>query len=689
VAAAYRFDTPNGDKEVLPMYWDGSAWRPKAHPTPRPLYRLDELTAYPEAPVVVAEGEKDADAAARLAPYAIATTSPGGSGAAKRADWTPLQGRRVLIWPDADSDYECKGGKYADAVARLAYEAGAASVSILDPFAAFDHPENRVDGWGAADAEAEGWEPTNILPQIRSHSEPSKPTKLSFEPFEGAPTEGGGKNWPNPEPLPSARPEVEPFAPELLPETFRPWIEDVAERMQVPLDFPAVAAMVCLATVVGRQVAIRPNARDDWTVVPNLWGAVVGRPGVMKSPALAEPMRLLERLEARAREEFEAQQKEHEAEKLVAEASEKAAKKKMDEAAKKGDTETARQYALAMRADEPEAPIRRRFKTSDATVEALGELLNKNPRGLLLFRDELTGWLRGLDREGREADRAFYLEAWNGSGRYTYDRIGRGTLEIEATCVSLLGGIQPGPLSDYLRQVALGGGHDDGLLQRIQLAVWPEVPTAWRHVDRKPDKAARDKVGAVFNALDGIDPETIGAEIPEEDLPFLRFALDAQEAFVEWRTAIENRIRSGEEPPIMEAHLAKYRSLVPTLALLIHLADGGNGPVTLDATTRALAWADYLESHARRIYAPVVQPANQAAHALASKLRDGSLPEKFTAREVHQKKWSGLTNREAVQDALDTLEDLGWLVSQEEQTGGRPRTRYLINPRIQEDNEYE
>ena len=70
-------------------------------------------------------------------------------------------------------------------------------------------------------------------------------------------------------------------------------------------------------------------------------------------------------------------------------------------------------------------------------------------------------------------DRAFYCEAWNGTGAYTYDRIGRGTLHIRAACLSVLGGIQPGPLERYLRAVFAGRG-DDGLLQRFQLAVWPD-----------------------------------------------------------------------------------------------------------------------------------------------------------------------------------------------------------------------
>src|SRR5687767_860978 len=95
---------------------------------------------------------------------------------------------------------------------------------------------------------------------------------------------------PVPAPLPRDLPLVHEFASELLPESLRSWITDIAERMQCPLDFPAVAAMVCLAAIVGRQIGIRPKRHDDWLVVPNLWGAVIGRPGLLKSPALAEPM---------------------------------------------------------------------------------------------------------------------------------------------------------------------------------------------------------------------------------------------------------------------------------------------------------------------------------------------------------------------------------------------------------------
>ena len=179
-----------------------------------------------------------------------------------------------------------------------------------------------------------------------------------------------------------------------------------------------------------------------------------------------------------------------------------------------------------------------------------------------------------MDRPGHENDRAFYCEAWNGTGAYTYDRIGRGTLHIRAACVSVLGGIQPGPLERYLREVFAGRG-DDGLLQRFQLAVWPDVGGRWRNVDRWPNAEARARVIEVFQRLNTIEPAAVGAEeLTPEELPFLRFDPAAQGLFDAWRADLEQQLRAEGDHPVLLSHFAKYRSLIPSLALLVHLIDG-------------------------------------------------------------------------------------------------------------------
>jgi putative DNA primase/helicase len=71
------------------------------------------------------------------------------------------------------------------------------------------------------------------------------------------------------------------------------------------------------------------------------------------------------------------------------------------------------------------------------------------------------GFFKTLEKQGHESARAFYLEAWNGNSSFSYDRIERGTVFIDSTTVSILGGIQPGPLARYIRDCA-SGLHDDG-----------------------------------------------------------------------------------------------------------------------------------------------------------------------------------------------------------------------------------
>src|SRR5215471_3467442 len=114
---------------VLHRRGEKREWRWSSWATPRPLYGLDHLADKPNAQVLVTEGEKAADAAARLLPELAVVTSPNGSKGASHADWTPLRGRAVIIWPDADG----AGLDYANAAARLVKRAGAKSVATISP----------------------------------------------------------------------------------------------------------------------------------------------------------------------------------------------------------------------------------------------------------------------------------------------------------------------------------------------------------------------------------------------------------------------------------------------------------------------------------------------------------------------------------------------------------------------------
>jgi hypothetical protein len=635
------------------------------------LYPIDQLK---QEILVLVEGELDALACISHGIEAITATSGAGTWPDELS--APFKGKKTTILMDADEAGHEGAKKRAISLCAAGAEVRVAS-----------WPEGRSKGW-------------DITDELREHGVDSLQAVVDaaelFDadttvPEEGAfgtsvtALPGGSENfeWGEPGPLPDALPPVEPFDYDLLPDAFRPWIKDIAERMQAPPDYPAVGAMVALAAVIGRQLGMRPKEHDHWTVVPNLWGGIIGRPGLMKTPALQEALAPLAPLEARAREKFDAAMRDYEADNMVAEAVQKNAKTELLKAVKANrDPFPIAHEALV---GDDQAPHRQRYRTSDPTVEKLGELLNQNPRGLLVFRDELTGFLRMLDREGNEVYRAFFLEAWNGTGVYTFDRIGRGTVDIEAACISVLGGIQPGPISVYMSSALRGGGGDDGLVQRFQLLVWPDPPDTWTNVDRLPDAMARQHAFSIFERLDAIAPQAISAEDPEDegDIPFLRFTPEAQVRFNTWRTELERRLREEGLPPILEAHLAKFRSLIPSLALLIHLADEAGGPVEDRALLRACAWGEYLESHARRIYAPALSPGTVAGKALGERIRRGDVGTDFSARDIYRKNWANL-DKKGVEVALELLEDLEWICPIQTPTAGRTRTHYVINPKVLE-----
>ncbi|HEY8162617.1 MAG TPA: YfjI family protein [Methylocystis sp.] len=502
-----------------------------------------------------------------------------------------------------------------------------------------------------------------------------KPSAVSIRVSENQ-TSATRATWAAPKPLPSGLFPVPAFDLQFLPKTVSPWAADIADRMQCPLEFVAVPALVALGSTLGRKIAIRPQRRTDWLETANLWGCVVGRPGAMKSPAATEALKPLQRLEANAREDHGLALKEYaKAEALT--------KIRRDEAGRsaRAAIKSGGDAASCFDIDEPEEPKAKRFIVNDTSYEALGEILADNPNGVLAFRDELVSLLKTLDREEYAAARGFFLSAWNGTGGYTFDRIVRGRKHIEAACLSLLGGTQPGRIAEYMRRAVAGGAGDDGLIQRFGLLVWPDQSPEWKEVDRFPDSDARKAAWGTFEAFEGASPEAFGAQRDEYDaLPYLRFDDAAQELFAEWRADLERRLRAGELSPALESHLSKYRKLVPALALINHLADQGVGSVTEAATLRALALSEYLEAHARRAYAAGSEAETASAKAVLSRIRKQDIVEGFTLRDIHQKGWANLSDRDQVKAGLDLLVDYDWLIVKVENTGGRPRTTYAINP---------
>jgi hypothetical protein len=121
--------------------------------------------------------------------------------------------------------------------------------------------------------------------------------------------QGTYEQWPYPKPLPAGLAPVEPFSSEFLPDALAPWVDDIANRLQCPPDYVAVTALTSLGAVIGQRIGIKPQAKTDWIEIPNVWGAFIGRPGMLKSPAMGEALKPIHRLEAEAAKENEKRNK--------------------------------------------------------------------------------------------------------------------------------------------------------------------------------------------------------------------------------------------------------------------------------------------------------------------------------------------------------------------------------------------
>lgn len=491
--------------------------------------------------------------------------------------------------------------------------------------------------------------------------------------------------WPDPMPLRDELPAVLPFNAALLPSQLRPWVQDIAERMNCPMDLVAIPATIAAGSLIGRRVGIRPQRRTSWQEAGNLWGCVVARPGSMKSPAATEALAPLRRLEQKAAEDFKASLAHHAAAeslfKLEREEAERGARAALKDKAKVDPRGHAMTTLSAL--TEPQPPAEPRFLTSDVTAEKLGEICAANPNGIMVHRDELLSLFSDLDQAEKASARGFFLTGWSGMDGYTFDRILRGTVRVPSVNVSIFGTTQPSRLAGYVRDSLRR--FDDGMVQRLQLLAWPDFDRTFQEADRYPDSEARQAAHKCFGDLASLDVRELDAQYDEFDgpnaVPFLRFSDEAQEWFSHWRGALEHKVRGDDLSAPLVAHLSKYRGLIPRLALICHIAGNGYGPIPMAAAMQADQWAEYLESHARRAYASTTLDNAEAARAIWRRLRKDDLSVPFTARDIQRKGWSGLNDKDRIAAGLASLVDADWLSATNEETGGRPSTTYRPNPK--------
>jgi hypothetical protein len=627
----------------------GWIWKGPERPVP---YKLPELIASGDAPVLIAGGEKDVDNLRALG--FTATTNHGGEG-----KWWPeltpyLKDRRVFILCDNDE----QGEKHQAAV-------GAALNGVASEIRVVRFPElpakGDVSDWIAL-REKEGLNGKAIY---RKLAEPFRDEATAWEPTPCAVSAVRCQNGIS-APIGTIGTELEGAKPDLsilshdrlspprLPlEAFgnywSKWIGEQAEAKSCPPDY------VAGGLIGGAGVLIR-NARwgspwAGWEEPPNVWINNVGYPSSGKSPGFDAVRDLLTAIEADDnadhKENVDAWDTQKREAKIRLDVWESACKAALKDSIgvmppKPENTE------------EPPRPTRKRIITNDPTVEKVARLVLENPKGMMLFRDELAGGIGALDKYGGAGgDRAFYLESYSGRA-YAVDRMrDPEPIVVPSLTLSITGGIQP----DRLATLVLSGD-DDGLAARF-LYLWPERTPPQRPKNTVP-VGARAKLTSLYELKDSRDD--FGNRNP------LRFDEKAAEALQDYRKQVA--AAETDASGLYLSWLGKLPGMAVRLAVIFeHLHwcgdNEGEAPpnsISERATVAAIAFLDrYAAPMARRCFGEAALPqVDIDARALARWIKEHS-PSTINARDLRRA--GALSTKDAARydAAIAELESGGWL----------------------------
>jgi putative DNA primase/helicase len=368
-------------------------------------------------------------------------------------------------------------------------------------------------------------------------------------------------------------PEPGVFPVDALPEGCRQLVREGSETIGCPSEFLAAPMLAALGSAIGASHVIEIIA--GWTEAPTLWIATVGHPGARKTPPAREAKRPVAGYQAKLRKEYREQMADYKAE--------------------QGNL------------DGEEPPEKVAAYVDDITTESLIVTLDESPRGVIQFKDELLGLIRGLDqyKGGKGSDRQFYLSGWSGEP-YAYRR--KGTQEdvlLPRPFLSVVGSIQ----TDLLGEIA--DGREDGLADRF-LYLYPErVRSRLTEEEKGITDDARRSYAALYMRLRELDFAGVG-EYGHPEPRVLRPTREAKQLLIEQINALRDEAELPGFPdrlmwvwPKMEAYLARL-TLIVAMARYVNFRHAGQDVprrVESDDVVRAVALLEYFKRHLRRVYA--------------------------------------------------------------------------------------
>ncbi|MEU0971334.1 DUF3987 domain-containing protein [Streptomyces sp. NPDC005917] len=664
----------DGEKKTFRQYRPDGA--PGVKGIRRVLYRLPEVIAAAQAggTVLVVEGEKDADNLAKLG--CVATTGVGGAGKWSDDYSQHFRGaEEVVVIADRDEP----GRKHAAAVADSVQRAGI-PVRVLEPAHGKDVSDHLAAGLGYEDL-VPGTRTAPAQNDSSNSTEPRWDELKAPAGISGTENEGGGPCWDPPIPIPQHT--LPPFPVDELG-TLAPWVRAQSASLNVSEDLLAFAALGAISTSVGGRVRI--HVKDGWedeNVCLYLLG--LADSSARKTPALdAASAPLRERI-GELREELRSGVEENEQLIRITE-QEMAAVERL---VAQGRAEKSEAHAVLDRLRElREQPALPKALVGDVTLEALGKVMGENGGRMGLLESE-AGFFKacaGLYGNGR-ADITLVLKAYSGTG-HEIDRVGRGHTWMPKTALTLALIIQPGVVERLEKDNP--EFKSSGFLNRFLYALPTAMPPGTFDTPGIPSEVGQGYCSSIRGLVDHA--------WKAENIRTLQLTRGARKRFAEFYNQIEqDKVDGGRLHDIGEWAGKLCGQIARLAACLTLFEDHGASEIGEDAMVRALALAPYLTAHARAAFALMSRDGDGGRKLLRDILdrlpqllnQDGTVTlrkirESFKGRRATGSQ--GAVDAESIKDAMDELEDLGWVAEipapprKPGQRGQKPSPKYDVHP---------
>lgn len=392
-------------------------------------------------------------------------------------------------------------------------------------------------------------------------------------------------------PAVSSSQRVDDFPINCFPVVLADFALEVSRSLLCPLDFPAVSMLAIASSAMGATRAVQ--LKRGWLECARFYIAQVAEPGSAKSPAMdmaCKPIYSRQNLLDRQwREQIELYER----------------NKEHYEATRRQRGKGQNGVPAAYLPSKPVRPTYPHLYTTDATTESLAPILSENPRGIVLIRDEISGWASGMNQYkagGKGSDRQFWLSAWSGAAAKV-DRKSAGeagAILVPHPFVNVLGGIQP----DMLSELCDERSREDGFIHRI-LFSYPQSNLGSRWTDAEPSPAAERAWDCCVEWLLSRDMHVNddGTYRPH----IVRLTDKAKEYWVQWHDEHAAEMRDQSFPPNLLGPWAKMRSHAARLALVVHYMHLACGEVMQEeidhqSMSCGLTIAQYFKSHLRKAY---------------------------------------------------------------------------------------